>query len=333
MKHLILGLAGALVAGLAWGQDVPYAIELISQPYAPLEEYSTLDLELGWDDPEVMLPIPFDMVIWGDTCSFLGTANLGEMIIGIGNEAHLIAPVFSDICDVAPADSTGQDVSEIRHTLEGVAPTRIFKVEYHNIGFYDEVYGGDSTITATQRANYQVWLHETGTITFHYGPNTVTDYDLIAADFINSAGLVGNFDLDDYGGTIFVAEGQADYPQFQVFNDFFGWIYGGNDGWGMSWPSDGTGYVFMPVYIPEMVTEPQVLSTVSAFPNPVSSIVNVTLDGPIPQEGMWLDSQGRIVRAVVLQPGANRLDVETLTPGTYTLRIENGATVRVTIQR
>ena len=79
--------------------------------------------------------------------------------------------------------------------------------EYHNIGFYAEVYGGDSVTTASQRATYQVWLHETGTITFHYGPNTITDPALIAEGFLNSAGLVGNFDPYSYGGTLLVAEG------------------------------------------------------------------------------------------------------------------------------
>ena len=92
MKHLFLGMACALSAGLAWGQDVPYTTEIMSQPYATLEEYSLLDLELGWDDPEVILPIPFDMVLWGDTCTVLATANLGEMIVGTGNANHLIAP-------------------------------------------------------------------------------------------------------------------------------------------------------------------------------------------------------------------------------------------------
>ena len=65
---------------------MPYTTEIISQPYDPLAEYSTLDLGLGWDDPEEMLPIPFDMVIWGDTCSFLGTANLGEMIVTMSGD-------------------------------------------------------------------------------------------------------------------------------------------------------------------------------------------------------------------------------------------------------
>ena len=331
MKHLFLGMACALSAGLAWGQDVPYTTEIMSQPYATLEEYSLLDLELGWDDPEVILPIPFDMVLWGDTCTVLATANLGEMIVGTGNANHLIAPVFSDICDVAPADSTGQDVSEIRHTLEGAAPNRIFKVEYHNVGFYDEVYAMDSVIAASQRATYQVWLHETGTITYHYGPNTITDYALLAADAINTAGLFGNFDPYSYGGTLLVTDGAADTPQFQSTDDIFGWIYSGAEGWGNTWPSEGTGYVFNPIQ-PTSVSTPANLRVLTAFPNPVHDVLHVQWDGGQPADAVWVDAQGRIAGAARLQPGRTPLDVCDLEAGAYLLRMKDGTAIRVVIQ-
>ena len=318
---------------LSWGQEAPYTTEIISQPYEPLEEYSLLDLGLGWDDPEEMLPIPFDMVIWGDTCTVIATANLGNMLFAVGTSSHLIAPVFSDICDVSPADSTGQDVSEIRHTVEGVAPNRVFKVEYHNVGFYPEVYNfEDTVIQATQRATYQVWLHETGTITFHYGPNTVTDPMLVADGFINSAGLIGNFDPYSYSGTLLMAEGPADSTSFLITDNIYAWVYGGSEGWGATWPSDGTGYVFNPI-APTAVEAPEVLASMHAFPNPASSHVNVVLDGHAPQRGTWLDAQGRSAGTIVLQPGTNRVDVAAMSPGTYALRLENGSAVRVTIQR
>ena len=286
MKHLIsTGVAMALLT-LTWGQEAPYTTELISQPYAPLEEYSLLDLEWGWDDPEEMLPIPFDMVIWGDTCTFLATANVGEMIFGAGQANHLIAPVLSDICDVAPADSTRQDVSEIRHTLEGEAPNRVFKVEYNNVGFYPEVYNFEDTVVqAAQRATYQVWLHETGTITFHYGPNTVTDFALLADGFLNSAGLIGNFDPYSYSGTLLMAEGEADAPAFQTTNDIYGWVYGGAQGWGNTWPSEGTGYVFNPIQ-PTGIEMPETALSLSAYPTPAHDRLHVQWVGHAPVRAM-----------------------------------------------
>jgi hypothetical protein len=332
MKHLICAGAAMALLTLNWGQEAPYTTELISAPYSPLEEYSLLDLGLGWDDPEEMLPIPFDMVIWGDTCTVIATANVGNMLFAVGTNSHLIAPVFADICDVSPADSTGQDVSEIRYTLEGVAPDRVFKVEYHNVGFYPEVYNfEDTVIQATQRATYQVWLHETGTITFHYGPNTVTDPMLVADGFINSAGLIGNFDPYSYGGSLLVAEGEADAPEFPTVNDIYGWIYGGSEGWGVTWPSDGTGYVFNPIQ-PTNVSTPTNLEVLSAFPNPAQDELHVQWDGAAPADALWIDVQGRVAGAARLQPGRTTLDVDDLDAGAYMLRVQDGTAIRVVVQ-
>ena len=79
----------------------------------------------------------------------LATANLGEIILGAGNANHLITPVFSDICDVAPADSSGQDV--IDSSGAGGHSAQPFQGRVPQCGFYDEG-GGDSVITASQRA-------------------------------------------------------------------------------------------------------------------------------------------------------------------------------------
>ena len=289
MKHLFLGMACAMSAGLAWGQNVPYTTELISQPYEPLEEYSLINLAPGGTILEEVLPIPFDMVIWGDTCTMLATANLGEMIIGYRKQTTCIAPVFSDICDVAPADSTGQDVSEIRHSLEGVAPNRIFKVEYHS-GFTTRN-ADHSVITATQRATYQVWLHETGTIMFTtMAPTPSPICALIAADFINtrawSATLTSSSEAPDRGGRC------CRTPQNSNHDDIYRLLYSGAEGWGNTWPSEGTGYVFNPIQ-PTNVSTPTNLEVMTAFPNPAHDVLHVQWDGTSPVDAVWVDAQGR----------------------------------------
>lgn len=54
----------------------------------------------------------------------------------------------------------------IAHTTDGAAGNRIFKIEYHNMGFNDDTTHADS-------ASYQVWFHENGVIEFLYGPSSV----------------------------------------------------------------------------------------------------------------------------------------------------------------
>ncbi|MDA0729551.1 MAG: T9SS type A sorting domain-containing protein [Bacteroidetes bacterium] len=331
MKRLIFSCSFGLASVLSLAQ-APYSTEIINQGYAPLEEYSTLELYLGWDDPEEMLPIPFDMVIWGDTCELLMTGNLGEMILGMGNNSHLLAPVLSDICDVAPADSTGQDASEIRHTVEGTAPDRVFKIEYHNVGFYSEVYG-DSISTATQRATYQVWLHESGTITFHYGPSNITDPALVSDGFINGAGIIGNFDPNTYEGELLMAEGEADNPVFQEFTSVMAWYYGSSLGWGNTWPSEGTGYVFTPVETSWVASADDNLLVLEAFPNPASDVLHVTSSLSTTSSISWIDANGRTVAQDILMPGINTLNISHLAPGMYVIQSAGRAPLRVHVTR
>ena len=330
MKKPLLFAAAVICFASAYSQ-FPYSATVLNEYYLPLDNPTSLGIEVGWDDPEEFLPLPFDMVLWGDTCTVLATAEVGQMILGAGNGTHLIAPVLSDICDVAPADSTGQDVSEMRYTTEGVAPNRVFKMEYHNVGFYAEVYGEDSIVTATQRATYQVWLLESGTITFHYGPNSVTDHVLVADGFLNSAGLIGNYDPYAYSGTLLMAEGEADAPAFQTTNDIYGWAYGGAQGWGSTWPSEGIGYVFNPVQ-PTGIEMPETPLSLSAYPTPAQDQLHVQWEGQVPVRAMWLDAHGRDAGLEWIQPGQTTLDVSGLEAGVYVLRIEDGRALRVVIQ-
>ena len=125
---------------------------------------------------------------------------------------------------------------------------------------------------------------------------------MIAEGFLNSAGLVGNFDPYTYGGTLLVAEGPADSTEFQVVEDIYGWLYSGAQGWGNTWPSEGIGYVFNPVLPTVVSTQPQ-LTVLTAFPNPASDIVHVQWDGALPADATWFDAQGRRAGTTRLQPG------------------------------
>ena len=96
--------------------------------------------------------------------------------------------------------------------------------------------------------NLQVWLHEQGTIAFHYGPNNVTDVTMVQDDLQATGGLFGNVDLNTYEGIIFAAEGDPNDPAFLAYGDFASWAFGAQ-GWGNAWPADGTQYIFNPVAV------------------------------------------------------------------------------------
>lgn len=334
-QHSCIALASLAFCSFALqAQDSPYTVVVGSQAYAPLEEYSVLPLGLGWDDPVVALPMPFDMLVWNDTCTGIFTEGVGEVLYcepSSGNP-HYLAPMFGmDICDVSPADSTGEDVSEIRHALEGVAPNRIFKLEYHNVGFYEEVYEDSVDLDLLQKVNVQVWLHEWGTITYHYGPNSITDLDALTAEGIATAGIFGNFDENTYDATILTATGSPDDPTFEMFTDLYAFFYGAEQGWVGGWPSEGVFYEFNHA-LPLNVLEAEV-QEIQAFPNPAHHAVQLTNPLSHAVQMTWLDASGRSIKEHSLAPGTHSVSVSDLPAGVYLLRANGLAMGRVQIQR
>ena len=340
--HLILMKQHSYIALASWifcsfalqAQDSPYTVVVGSQAYEPLEEYSILPVGLGWDDPIVALPMPFDMLVWNDTCTGIFTEGVGEVLYcepSSGNP-HYLAPMFGmDICDVSPADSTGQDVSEIRHTTEGVSPNRIFKLEYHNVGFWEDVYEDSVELDLLQKINVQVWLHEWGTITYHYGPNSITDLDALTAEGIATAGIFGNFDENTYDATILTATGSPDDPTFEMFTDLYAFFYGAEQGWVGGWPSAGVFYEFNHA-LPLNVLEAEV-QEIQAFPNPAHHAVQLTNPLSHAVQMTWLDASGRSIKEHSLAPGTHSVSVSDLPAGVYLLRANGFAMGRVQIQR
>ena len=82
-----------------------------------------------------------------------------------------IMPFDTDLID--RGDFTGISKSPIRYKVEGAAGSRILKIEWKNVGFYEE---GDFYGTLNDFISFQLWLYEgSNTIEMHYGAHQVTD--------------------------------------------------------------------------------------------------------------------------------------------------------------
>ncbi|HIG59243.1 MAG TPA: T9SS type A sorting domain-containing protein [Flavobacteriales bacterium] len=326
MKLFIAALAFLLSVCL-YGQEWTYDTHFFTDTYSSIEEYSLLELPLGWDDPEEEFPIPFNMLLWGDTVETIYTGITGNFLIGVdmntkSGNPHLIAPIFSDISDVYGVDSSIYDVSEIRHTVEGQYPNRVFKIEYVDVGFYNEIFA-DFSSSAINRATFQVWLHETGEISFRYGPNTVVDFELVSPwNFFSGAGLIGNFDFTTEQGDIISADGEADNPVFIAGYDYnLQTFFSENQGWIESWPSNGTVYQFLPIHpfgnIQDIFSE-----NIKLYPNPASN--NLTIDlGDLTGVNTSIklyDSSSKLVFEK-LSSATLLIDVSVFAKGLYTLEL------------
>jgi hypothetical protein len=327
MRHFFATSLFAACAATAAAQ-FPYSGSAFSHTYAPLAEYEVLDVPAGWDDPTVPFALPFLFPIGGDLMNTLSISGLGIEVFAETESGllHILWPVTLDIMDVSAAgDVAAGDASTYRTAVSGTAPNRIFKLEYHNAGFYNEIEGGG---TSTQRMNAQLWLHETsGIIEYRFGPNTVTDWTVLSDGMMSSA-LLLDFDYYSYAGSILAASGPVAAPTWSEFNDIGVWIESMSLLSGM--PENGTGYRFTPAGITAIAD-----ATAPDFglaPNPAHDAVTLA-NGAAASDLRIFDPTGRCVSTLVLQPGERRvLDVAGFAPGVYLVHSATGTARRLVIE-
>ena len=121
----------------------------------PLDSFSSLDTMF-----KTSFRIDYFKRLMGDSVLFDG--SLLYLTEG-GLPSTLNDEISAMEADIRPRSN---GTAYIAHTTDGTAGNRIFKIEYHNMGFNDDTTHADS-------ASYQVWLYENGVIEFLYGPSSV----------------------------------------------------------------------------------------------------------------------------------------------------------------
>lgn len=228
---------------ISQAQIFPYTFLTTTENYSELTGAIELTTPgLVWDDPRYAIPLGFEFSLFDDT-------NDSLFFIGVGAELSLKSPnspfpysqfevYFDDLIDV---DSVTDEKSTISYLTEGVIGSRIFKLEWKNVGFYEEVaYIG----TASNRISFQLWLYETSNdIEFRFGPSNITDPNTIHPLGGPSCGLIDSFSMDLEFKAYWAASGNAAMPSIiQVSpNDlFYYYTFGTLD----THPADGQVYRF-----------------------------------------------------------------------------------------
>ena len=230
--------------------SLPYTTETYLSTYEALNNWSPLNVDEMWDVPIVPLNLEFDFPCFGGIATSgeirLTDIGAGIEVFGDNGEFHLFSAStvsISDILNVAAADSSINEGSTHRYETVGMAPNRIFKLEFNNVGFDYEM---ALTGSAASTAHFQIWLYEVGTIEYHYGPNTVTDLDAIDYWPKQSAGISSYWDFEEYMAYFMWASGDAEAPEYPLFYnveyDSLN-ISPAFDGWD-AWPGDGVVYKY-----------------------------------------------------------------------------------------
>ena len=180
-------LAFGLLAGLAFTSsrvqaqtpDKPYTYTYATAPYTYLDANAatTILASDGWDDTTVVFNLPsgFDFKYHGVPVTQWRMDTYGGLYpndLDFTLEAPAIMGIQSDYAD--------NGNSKISFAVSGNAGSRIAKIEYRNLGFYDGL--------ATDTANFQIWLYEgIHKIEYHAGPSHTEP------GFLDILGGGGNF--------------------------------------------------------------------------------------------------------------------------------------------
>lgn len=226
MKNRIFTIISLMVFGAFSATAQGYSFQTLSIPYSDLSGDISLNQGMVWDDPEYPLTIGFNFPFYGSNIDSLFVSDFGVMIDE--NSDTLIATYGGDLLD--RGYNTGTSLSSISYKLEGSNPNQILKIQWKNVGFYNE---DDVLGTMNWYANIQLWLYQDGKIEVRFGPNMVGDMNIA---FDGETGAIIGFGEEDDSWFL---TGSPAAPTFQHFTN-------GNYGTLVGVPTDGIVYQFNP---------------------------------------------------------------------------------------
>ncbi len=158
MRKLLLILCFAVTFNLS-AQN--YSFSKTTATYANLNGATVLE-NSNWTSIGQGVKVPFAFKYWGVALTdSLYLDDWGSLSLD-NTYGEEISFLYDDL------ESRGAGKTLVSSKLDGIAPNRIFKIEFQNVGFF-----GDSPLFVDS-ANVQCWLYETSNvIEFRYGANKV----------------------------------------------------------------------------------------------------------------------------------------------------------------
>lgn len=303
-----------------------YDFSISTDTYVNLEGSTSLNNGEVWDDPEYTVPLGF-------TFSYFNEFLVDEMYTGWGYGAWItfepgfsgslpsLVPYGADVIDRGYDDETegGTSVSNMSYKTDGEPGNRILKMEWNNVGFYEEL---TSDNVSTDFTNFQMWLYEgSNIIEIRFGPNSITNptesFEGLGGSFV---GLFPDFDgdADDVTGLGYCLQGvpgNAVVQEITTLDDLSlltGVI------------PNGTVYRFTPSFV--SVQEQEDLELVVS-PNPVLNVLNWQSNQPLGEqkEVFIYNLQGQVVKHISNANGS--INVADLAAGIYTLQLNGTSAV------
>ena len=321
MKNIyFLLLACILSINPVSAQDLSYFLTIDQENYNDLSNPTELT-EVPWDDPELLIPIGFDFELFGDETDSLFLSGLGGLVLPLADPyagpLDMIWVYGSDIID--RGYDTNQSLSTISHKTEGNPGNRICKVEWKNVGFYNEWDAGQPMNSFT---NFQLWLYEgSNTIEIRFGESNVPNPNNVH-DF-NGTSILGfyeNINFNTYQlDYLWYLSGPENNPEIEFIQDIYNYnIFGFN-----SEPADGRIYRFT-VDQPVSAQEPGLGESIRIYPTLVDQYLQVETDLDNTSRGAIsiVNELGQLLYQEALTTGTQHLDLSALPSGNYFVNIQ-----------
>lgn len=260
MKKFLLSIVTVMLLPFTHAQN--YNFSVLSMPYVPLTGSTSVTngaVWTSWSGVSATANIGFNFIANGNlnTNTLHFDTNLVPTVVYSNqpnpSSGFIYAPLIADTADRGIVNGTS--LSNISYKVEGNVGSRIFKLEWNNIGFYNEI---ASDNVSSDYINIQLWLYETSNIIeYHFGPSNISNpAESFDGDPGFGCGLYPQFDFNtgEIIGSAYALSGNGTSPTYSYTPNYEVFV--------TSAPASGTVYRFTP----------SILSTNEANISPIAEI-------------------------------------------------------------
>lgn len=305
-------------------QNPPYYLSIDEQPYVEIQ--GTDLIGYNWDDPEFEFPIGFEFLFMGEPITDFYQIGTGAILTGSPDlytvaDAKLFFVYGSDIIDLSYY--TNGPTGVISRTLEGSPGSQICKVQWKDVGFYEDATSNNPT---NSTVNFQAWFYETShTIEIRFGPNNIVAQDSAFHDWGGDPliAMMDNVDFGTYtfGSTYYVdgPEGTATLSELTAPS-----IYDLEDLSSLSSnPIDGRVYRFTTAPVVD-TEEPGLQELVKIYPSLATdfTLVNINQQNFTTADIQIINTLGQVVHQQNAHSGAQQIELSNLVAGSYFIRVQ-----------
>jgi hypothetical protein len=335
MKKVFLLLVAIVAFGCLQAQTklYPYVFGSYTAPYQNLVGSTDLFPGVKVDDDLEIIPIgfPFKWAISSfivDTLilhsnGLIYTKTTDTFLPGLPN--HGLDPLAADLADRNyNGSSIATPKSVISYQTVGAAGDKICKIEYKNMGYYNDTLGNDSI-------NFQVWLYEKDNkIEFHYGPSSADDLEWlfdgangphIGLDYKTRVSLANQLYATD--SCSYVVGDSTNFRDTFYTNPIEYFTTGTpNDYHFLGLPKPNQVFVYMPAF-PAVIGSGKAFAVTKIYPTLVQDALYISC--ALPQYLMSLtDWNGALIMQKNICNGNQKIDCGHLAKGLYFVKLQAG---------